>query len=210
VGTAEWALAISVVSLGVSGVVAYRAEARGAKVDLKLLAKPTRWEVRVSANQTAANPAGTSTGNLVLLQADDPCPPGPVKVSLFGDMTASIENSGSQDGVLWGLTFILAPLPAAWGGGAMLRENRGDTVAASRKGNAPFKVLVSLSCENVNLPTALTLLHEAPASLTLTAHYTAHRGWFGRARPGITEMALPRDDLTTVLRQWGVAHGANV
>jgi hypothetical protein len=142
VGTAEWAVAISVVSLIVSGIVAYGAEARDAKVDLKLLAKPRRWEVRVSANRTGANPAGRAGGNPVLLQASDPCPPGPVKVSLFGDLTASVDNPGSQDGVLWGLTFTFAP-PRYPGWRRDAPRQPGDTVAAPRKGGAPLTVLVS-------------------------------------------------------------------
>jgi hypothetical protein len=126
---------------------------------------------------------------------------------LFGDADVSVANDGSQDGLLWDLTFTLDPLPDCWGGGASQRGQPRTMIPVDKKGQTPLPILISLQCNSVNFRTALRLLVEAPAGMKLTAHYKANRGWLRRAARGHAELDIPRNDLSDALRKWVTAGG---
>jgi hypothetical protein len=159
------ALIISGLSLLIALVTLYRAELRGPSVKLRVLEAPRGSSAVAGWSKHTTDEEGDSFPN----------PKEPLQLTVSGTLSMMVENTGTQAGVLSGLTLTTRNLPSAfavtgYGGGLGTRTVDG-------KSNAAFLIGVALNTVVDNAAQALDTFQKLPDKLILRVEYRSSRPW---------------------------------
>lgn len=182
-------LGLSIVSLVISLVVAYRAEFRGPHIRITLRTPPGSWAVSPTM-QTGGKPVGY----MRIANLDEP-----FRLQVTGECQATIDNDGPKGGAIWDIRLQVVGLGDPWKTGASFPYPQPYSLAG--KASVGFVAIYAFACPKDSIPTGLKEL-DAPSS-PIALEVTYHRS--GAVRRDVLErtaLNVSRQEVAKAIAVW--------
>jgi hypothetical protein len=182
-------LGLSIISLVVSLVVAYRAEFRGPQIRITLRTPPRSWSVSPTM-QTGGKPLGY----MRIANLDEP-----FRLQVAGDCQATIENDGPKGGAIWDIRLQVVGLGDPWRSGGAFQDRQPFSLAG--KASVGFVATYAFVCPKASIPAGLKELDASSSPIALEVTY--HRS--GMVRRDVLErtaLMISRQEVATAITAW--------
>jgi hypothetical protein len=184
-------LGLSIISLVISLVVAYRAEFRGAHIRITLRTPPRSWAVSPTM-QTGGKPLGY----MRIANLDEP-----FRLQVTGECQATIDNDGPKGGAIWDIRLQVVGLGDPWKSGGVFPERQPYSLAG--KASVGFVAAFAFVCPKDSIPAGLKELY--PVSSPIALEVTYHRsGVVRRDVPERTALNVSRQEVAKAIAEWAI------